>query len=361
MKHNFLNTTNYSVAWFKQTHDRNDLDMKPPFQRNPVWLERQKSFLIDSILNGFPIPEIYMQESISSDGSSKHIIVDGQQRIRAVLEFIEGGFCIDRRDTPSWADMYFEDLSTDDKKIIFAYSFVVRTLPDIDDTQIRAIFQRLNRNVLALNSQELRQATYWGPFIKLMNELSNKAIWQEINVFTQNDIRRMLDVEFISELTIAVLNGLQNKKDKLESFYQAYEKEFEDERAVNDLFNLVLSEIVKILPNISKTRWRKKTDFYSLFLFFAKHVNDLPLSKTQRELAEQKLITFGEELNLFVKSSPDKINDFTPEAKEYGSGIRASTDLGSRKRRENGLSTVLKEIFSDDSQQLTSASTPTAE
>ncbi len=50
MMNNFLKTTHYSVAWFKQTHERNDLDMKPPFQRNPVWLERQKSFLTHEFL-----------------------------------------------------------------------------------------------------------------------------------------------------------------------------------------------------------------------------------------------------------------------------------------------------------------------
>ena len=161
----FLNTTTKNVLWFKQTHDKHELDMKPPFQRNPVWLTRQKSFLIDSILNGYPIPEIYMQETVTADGKSKHIVVDGQQRLRAVLEFLENKFSIDGKDSPSWADMSFDDLSDNDKKTIYGYNFVIRILPEMDDTQLRAIFQRLNRNVIALNKQELRQATYWGPFI----------------------------------------------------------------------------------------------------------------------------------------------------------------------------------------------------
>jgi len=345
----YLKTTHYNVAWFKQTHDRNELDMKPPFQRNPVWLTRHKSFLIDSILNGLPIPELYMQEIISQEGISKHIVVDGQQRIRAVLEFLEGSFCIDEQDSPSWAEMHFDDLTPEEQKKIYSYSFVVRMLPDIDDTQTRAIFQRLNRNVIALNKQELRQATYWGTFIKLMNELSDKVIWQEIGIFTQNDIRRMLDVEYISELTIALINGLQNKKDKLESFYQAYEDEFEEKSYVIDVFNVVLSEIVKILPDISKTRWRKKTDFYTLFLVFTTHYKELPLNKKQRDISNQKLLNFGKELDLYVKTDQEKETNFSSAAIKYCTGIRASTDLSSRRRRAESLELALNEIWQNNS------------
>lgn len=342
----YLNTTLRNVVWFKNVHDKNELDMKPPFQRNPVWVDRQKSFLIDTILSGFPIPEIYMQEIVTGEGTSKHIVVDGQQRIRAVLEFLEGRYSIDSKDSPSWGDMYFEDLRESDKKKIFTYNFIVRILPDIDDIQIRSIFQRLNRNVLALNKQELRQATYWGSFINLMNSLSNKEIWQKINVFTQNDIRRMLDVEFISELTIALLNGPQNKKDKLENFYQIYEEEFEEVQFVEEVFSSILSELNKILSGMNKTRWRKKTDFYTLFLTFAMNYEKLPLSREKRELASNALFEFGKKIDRFVKSSDEEEN-FEEYVKKYGSGIRASTDLSSRRRRSESLEAILSDVWVD--------------
>lgn len=341
----FLNTTLRNVVWFKTAHDRGELDMKPPFQRNPVWVTRQKSFLIDSVLSGFPIPELYMQEVVESGGYSKHILVDGQQRIRAVLEFLEGRFSIDSKDSPTWADMMFEDLKEDDKQKIYTYNFVVRVLPALDDIQIRAIFQRLNRNVIALNNQELRQATYWGSFINLMNEISDKEIWQKFNVFTQNDIRRMIDVEYISELTIALLNGPQNKKNKLDDYYQVYEEEFEESQYVEDIFTSVLAEIIKVLPEIVKTRWKKKTDFYTLFLFFARNFEELPLSKDQRDKAHQLLLDFGAKIDLYVKASGDKAETFPNDVKKYGAGIRASTDLGSRKRRDEGLEMALKGIW----------------
>jgi hypothetical protein len=342
-----LETTLRNVLWFKRAHDADELVLKPPFQRNPVWVTRQKSFLIDTILQNYPIPEIYMQEQIEDGTNPKYILVDGQQRIRAVLEFLEGRFAIDGRDSPAWADQMFDDLTPEERDQILRYNFVVRILPDIEDTEIRTIFQRLNRNVLALNRQELRQATYWGPFITMMNKLSDRKIWRQISIFTPNDIRRMLDVEFISELAAALLHGPQDKKKNLDKYYRLYEEEFDQGEFVQETFRSVLSEIVAVLPNINKTRWRKKTDFYTLFLVFANHVEALPLSRGARASAAESLIGFAREIDLFVKAVPDKAESFSALVRHYGAGIRASTDLGSRIRREEALEELLTQVWDE--------------
>lgn len=348
MKKTFLNTTNRNIHWLKKANESGELHMKPPFQRNPVWVERQKSFLIDTILSGLPIPEVYMQDTITADGEAKYIVVDGQQRLRAVLEFVEGRFQIDAKDSPDWGDMCFDDLSPSDKKQIYQYDFVVRQLPEMDDTLIREIFQRLNRNVVALNKQELRQATYWGPFIELMNEISNWDEWSDINIFSPNDIRRMIDSEYISELSVAILNGHQNKKAKLDHYYEIYEEEFEDAKHIKSVFKNVLGELLKILPVITKTRWSKKTDFYTLFLVFAKYHSMLPLAADARSIATESLIDFGEKLNIFVKSDETLKKDLPQLVVDYGAGIRASTDLGSRKRRFEALESLLSNILNPE-------------
>lgn len=345
MKNAFLNTTTRNIHWLKKAHDANELSMKPPFQRNPVWVDRQKSFLIDTILSGLPIPEVYMQDTITAEGEARYIVVDGQQRIRAVLEFLEGRFNIDSKDSPQWADMSFDDLTPDEKKQIYQYDFVVRQLPDMEDVQLREIFQRLNRNVVSLNKQELRQATYWGPFIELMNEISNWDEWADINLFTPNDIRRMLDSEFISELSIAILNGHQNKKAKLDYYYEIYEEEFDDSKYIKGVFKKVLGEVTQILPNIAKSRWSKKTDFYTLFLVFSKYYKQLPLAADARQAAQQTLTEFGDNINIFVKADDEAKKDLSKLVKDYGAGIRASTDLGSRRRRFEALESTLGNVF----------------
>jgi hypothetical protein len=341
MNKQFLNTTTRNVHWLVRTHEADELDMKPPFQRNPVWVHRQKSFLVDTILSGFPIPEIYMQDIVDDEGNAKYIVVDGQQRLRAVLEYVANEFPIDPKDSPSWGDMYFDDLKLEDRKRIRQYDFIVRQLPEMDDSQIREIFQRLNKNVSALNKQELRQATYWGPFINLMNDISDWDEWAQFSLFSANDIRRMLDVEFISELTIAELNGHQNKKAKLDHYYQIYEEAFEHSSIVKRLFRDVLGELENVLPEVSRTRWSNKTNFYTLFLVFAKNRSSLPLSSNVRKKVTSVLLKFGEGIDQFVRSDDVDKPKLPKHIRDYGTGIRASTDLGSRKRRFSSLETQL--------------------
>ena len=221
-----ITTTSRTVAWFKKAFDADELDFTAPFQRNPVWSDRQKAALIETILLEYPIPELYMQELIDASGVERHVVVDGQQRIRAVLSFLGGEYELDE-ESPVAPGLSFEDLKRNDRKKIFEYGFVVRTLPEMPDDELRDIFQRINRNTVTLNQQELRHATYWGPFIRTMEEIADIEFWGNSGVFSANDRRRMLDVEFISELTIAYLNGPQNKKKTLEEFYQQYEVAFD--------------------------------------------------------------------------------------------------------------------------------------
>ena len=340
----FLQTTNRTIAWFKKANDNGELEMKPPFQRNPVWNHPQKSYLIDSILNGYPVPELYMQEFIDESGNEKHVIIDGQQRIRSCLEYIEGQFELNSDDSPSWANMKFEDLSGQDKKKIYSYTFIVRILPEMPDEEIRGIFQRLNKNVVALNPQELRQATYWGPFIKTMQTLSDYNYWSTSGVFTPQNIRRMIDVEYISELSIAVLHGHQNKKQTLDKYYLEYEDSFDYADDLINTFQRTLVEIEQIFPDIKNTRWRKKTDFYTLFVYLASKNNYFPLSTEDRANVRNILDQFSAQVDEFV-STNEGDKDFDSDVEKYGKAIRASSDLNNRKKREEALKSKLNSVF----------------
>jgi hypothetical protein len=160
----FLEATTHTVAWFWNRLRNDELQMKPPFQRNPVWQEVQKAYLIDTIIRGYPVPELYLQTTVSAEGKEQHIIVDGQQRVRACLEFVNNDFALGEQ-SGGLAGFLFEQVSDEIKRRIFEYKFVVRSLPILPDAEVREIFGRLNRNNVALNRQELRHATYWGEFI----------------------------------------------------------------------------------------------------------------------------------------------------------------------------------------------------
>ncbi|MEQ1769866.1 MAG: DUF262 domain-containing protein [Devosia sp.] len=342
MSQRYTETTSRSIAWIRRTNEDGRLEMVPPYQRGPVWSYQQKSALIETVLLEYPIPEIYMQDIVEADGSERHVVVDGQQRIRAVLEFIEGEFPITEKGS-RWEGVSFSELGDPDRLKIFEYSFVTRLLPTMPEEQIRGIFQRINRNTVSLNSQELRHATYWGEFIKLMEELSDLEFWSNIDIFSPNDRRRMLDTEFVSELTVAYLNGLQNKKNKLEDFYQIYEREFDKTENVRTTFFTVLGEISGALPEIRRTRFRKKSDFYTLFLVLASVRNVLPLTAESREALGARVTRFASEVDEYLEGVQKA---FDQNVAVYARNVdRAASDLGSRRARASALNEALGEII----------------
>jgi hypothetical protein len=333
MTQDYLRTTTLSASAIKRLSDQEQLELKPPFQRNPVWLEGQKSYLIDTILNGFPVPELYMQIVQDQSGFETHIVVDGQQRLTALLDFIAGEYVLSGLEA-SWNDSSFEDLTKDQKMLIFSYNFVVRVLPEMSSEQIRAIFQRLNRNVVALSRQELRHATYWGDFIQSMERIATFSFWRSSGIFTTNEVRRMLDVEFISELAIATLHGVQNKKTSLERWYAVYEAEYEDQEKVETTFTKVLGEIEQLIPNLGRSRWSKKSDFYSLFLYLAQREGDLPLSSGARDSLSDQLSSFADQVDAVLRLDPSEAATVLKPVLTYSRAVqRAASDLGNRRAR----------------------------
>lgn len=85
----------YTINDFLEWYTRDELVLSPKFQRRSVWSQKAKSYFIDTIIRGLPLPKIFMQQEVDLETrKTVRQIVDGQQRIRAILSFIEDGFKI---------------------------------------------------------------------------------------------------------------------------------------------------------------------------------------------------------------------------------------------------------------------------
>jgi len=268
--------------------------------------------LIESILLGLPIPEIFVQVKTSPEGASTYIVVDGQQRIRSVLQFIGSErdpgeaqyskFRLDMLETESgWYDHAFTDLKDEDKKAFYAYRFAVRLLRTENDIEVRDMFKRLNQFLTPLKAQELRNATYKGPFVEVALDLANNEYWAENRIVLPSSIRRMGDIEFTSELLIAIMHGPQGGSstiiDKYYKLYEDYEGQFPDQGRSTRLFKATLDTVRRIFPEIKETRWSNKTDFYSLFAAVAYLLKSNELTQPDVLRVRQTLIEFGDDVD----------------------------------------------------------------
>jgi uncharacterized protein YdiU (UPF0061 family) len=172
-----------------------------------------------------------------------------------------------------------------------------------------------------------------------MEELSDLEFWSKAGIFSANDRRRMMDTEYVSELAVAYLNGIQNKKTRLEDFYQLYEKEFDESERLKSVFFKVLGEIEQIIPDIRELRFRKKSDFYTLFVVLASYERNLPFSEDVRSKAAEELVKFSSDVDRYLTSAADA---FSEQVKEYAKNVeRAASDLASRRQRHLALAKVL--------------------
>jgi len=260
--------TAHRITEFYKWNKEGRLELAPPFQRKPVWSDRNKSYLIDTILNGLPVPEIYIQVKTDKTGNTKYVVVDGQQRIRSILEFIDKEYSLDEEECSEYGGYYFDKLPDGVKTDFWDYALVTRELSTQKIEDVKDIFRRLNKYVYPLNRQELRNATYGGHFISMVNRIAEEDdFWSENKIVTPSQIKRMIDAEFISELFIGIMHGIQQKNpDGIDGFYRMYDKSFPNKEKRIKEFKTVENKISEIFgDDLVKIRWRQKVDFYSLF------------------------------------------------------------------------------------------------
>lgn len=119
----------YNINDFIEWDKAGQLELNPRFQRRPVWTEKAKSYLIDTILRGKPIPKIFIRQRINvSTKTSTRDVVDGQQRLRTILTYIKDGFIVNKKHNSELGGMRFSQLPEDVQAQVLAYEISVDLL-----------------------------------------------------------------------------------------------------------------------------------------------------------------------------------------------------------------------------------------
>jgi hypothetical protein len=275
--------TLYRVSDFVSWQREGTLELNPNFQRRSVWKKGAKSFLMDTILRGFPVPIIFLRD-LKTDLKTlkaKRDVVDGQQRIRTILSFIDHNllpdydpsrddFEINKTHNRDLGGKRFHQLSQINKQRILDYQFSVHSFPtDTDDRMILQIFARMNATGVKLNAQELRNAEFFGEFKTSAYELATEQLFRwrdDWDVFNPDGIARMMEVEMASEFMAYIISGvLEKKTTTIDSFYKEYDREFPDRQEVERRFRLVFDTISDLLSPGIYEFFNSRTMFFALF------------------------------------------------------------------------------------------------
>lgn len=337
--------TLYTVTDFVSWQKNKTLVLSPSFQRRPVWNPGAKSFLIDTIMRGLPIPIIFLRDQKTNLKTlqSKREVIDGQQRIRTILSFIcpnelddydktNDDFTIKRVHNKEFSNKGFRDLPNDLQRRILDYQFSVHILPSsVDDREVLQVFARMNSTGVKLNDQELRNANFFGDFKTLSYSLSTEYLehWRNWSIFTEYNIARMEEVEMTSEFLIMMLKGVSGKTQKsIDASYAEHDETLSEMGELERRFRHVMTAIeTKFGDSINLTPFHKKTLFYSLFsaIYHLAYGIGSPLTAKTKP----KPIT-ATQVNRMLKCAESIEDNSAPEGVINATSLR-TTHLSSRK------------------------------
>lgn len=329
----------YTIDDYEITTSPNDFNIKtmydfiksgaikiPGFQRNYVWDIRRASKLIESIIIGLPIPQIFLYQ----ESRNKFLVIDGQQRLMSLYYFIEERF--PRDDKRTILRRIFEEngkipdeiLGNDDyftkfnlqlsatlpnqpnklNKINYStlngnkIAFDLRTIrniiikqnfPEEDDSCIYEIFNRLNSGGINLKPQEIRTSLYYSDFYNMLYRLNILSGWRRIIGVSEPDLN-MKDIEILLR-GFAMLIEREEYQSSMVKFLNRFSKNCK--QLQNDQINYLEKLFHSFLETCSnlpeKAFYRKTTNKFNISIFEAVFVAQCRNCFENRQFVEGKL------------------------------------------------------------------------
>lgn len=245
------------------------LDLNPWYQRRSVWTQPQKAYLINTLFERKPVPAVYIRHSIDMEkGRSVKEVVDGQQRTRTIIEYVQGKF--QAKFDAKGKRRSFDQLTSAEKEKLLLTPISVGFLLGADDRDVIDIFARINSVSKSLNAQEKRNARFSGEFKQFVihESASRLQFWRSMNIFTANDIARMNEVQFVSDLILNMMNGIRDfSPTALDKVYEENDEDFPRQEEVSERLDKVFEMLFSVNKrSITDTIFQRQPLMFSLIL-----------------------------------------------------------------------------------------------
>lgn len=347
---------------FVHLFDHGQLNLEPGFQRDSVWTLSDRKKLIESLLQNYPVPSIFLYQQ-NRDGKLSYDVIDGKQRLETVLMFqgagrfrgerfpvkVRLGEMDDTAEEWNWARLRNRGY----EHRLMAYKFqtveITGELADIID-----LFVRINSTGKRLTGAEKRHARFFrSDFLRQAGRLAEKKRWffLDNHVLTPGQITRMKHVELVCELMASLqARGLINKKKALDSIIGGQPTDHRTLKRVLQETVRVLNLVKRVFPDLKSTRFSNSADFYSLFMFIWElDCNGCILSNSKRNRQAQKLLSWLSDGVGAVRIQQRKAEGAKPDQRlfaDYLFTVQGDTDSqATRQRRSELLRKVFGGIF----------------
>jgi hypothetical protein len=257
------------------------IDPKPAYQRGAVWSLERKQLLIDSILRGYDIPKIYLRV-LPQGQEFEYEVVDGQQRLRAIWEFLDNMFplgrdSIDFDDMEDLAGKTYAELNSEQQDKIGAFNLTITNLENADEIEVRELFLRLQEGA-SLTPPEKRNAMI-GNMRDFVQELSQHPIFLKTTV--RND--RFQYADYAAHVIAVELQGgpTDVKAADLKRMYEV-NKDFDFDSVKAKKIKKVLNYLDRVFDdacNELKIKW----GFVDLYWLVSRCLERYDVSTRQRD------------------------------------------------------------------------------
>lgn len=264
-----MSHTTYTIAEIRNQLSRKELIVNPDYQRSSdIWPPNAQSYFIDTILEGYPFPKVYFYESYDEKKKKpRREIVDGQQRIAAVISFANNDFKLTSA-SKNFKGLFFDELEPAYKQKFLMTPMQVDLILAAERAEVLEMFRRINAYTAPLNDAEKRHAEFQGEFKWFINEISDKysPLLEAYGVFTEKQLVRMADAEFLTELALVLEEGIIDKSAaSLMGIYEKYNDEFKKKGKYEERITEFFDALQNSLSELQDTFMMKSYVLHSLF------------------------------------------------------------------------------------------------
>lgn len=364
----------FSVQKILDMNGEGKLNLNPGFQRLSVWNKKDRQLLVDTILRGMPLPNLFLWKR--KEGNKIIFdVIDGKQRIESLLEFTKAreplSVKFDPENDSDWKsrDVYewtWKELQMYEPKItgqFLSYKFPVvivnGSLPDVEQ-----VFIRINSTGKKLTSQEILHAKWYKNSDLLLTAESiakSKKYEQyfiDMGILSAGQITRMKAIELITEFMLSIkIQDVLDRKKALDSVIGVQAINRNTIARLGREVKSVLDVIKSSFPDLYTSRFSKSSDFYALFFAIWKMKRDghNVKDKDAAKLAFLVLNQLGLELSDYRQAERSgERRVLRSPAREYHKTVLEGTDTARHRReRVRIIENLLKPIFNQkDSRRL---------